>query len=540
MKNECVYWVVIMAVMLSLSACGSSQTAGIDRGGGIGDDDWENQKVAVASGAINGFGSVILAGRRFDTSDASFERYGVAASEWDFAVGDTVSIVGRQNAEGELRAEQVVFEPLLSGRVQAFDEINGVITVLKQKVQLSPETFLHGQLDAFDLVGEDVTVSGWSNNDTISATGVARVSSSVNESALMGYVEQLDAQANRFNIGALNVDFTNIAEVPELSNGSWISVSGEYRDGVIVASSLVLKQLPVSATYDVSYYQLSGRVQALTPANVVVKGVAVYWDTSTQLLGNTRLDDIEVGDILSVSAQTRSGRNFAQTILLQKTLQKRALKGRIEAIDAVGTVVRMQVGGQAFVIDVSTALADVSVAQQALNIGDFNIGDYVVASIAIQDGEAIARTLQRTQEVKARLYDGTDVQPDYDWGFDPDPTNIPANDNYLYACVIQSVREITLVGIDSFEMECYAEGLTFRVALRGPNPQSKINVEGEGQLDRLQFGAWLTEQLDAGRMVHMNLQADDHPVNDIRVYADQMYVRLGMGREILPPNIIVP
>jgi len=91
---------VAAVTVLAASGCGSGgdgQIAGIDRGGAP----------AVASGPISGFGSVIVNGIRFDTSEAIVTIDGQSGSTDDLAVGQIVTVHGTIDDNGNATAAEL-------------------------------------------------------------------------------------------------------------------------------------------------------------------------------------------------------------------------------------------------------------------------------------------------------------------------------------------------------------------------------------------------------------------------------------------------
>ena len=108
--------VIIGSCCLLLVACiRDDELAGIDGSGKTPIPDPGNEVAVsvkqplVAQGAINGFGSVIIHGKHFDTSKADFYRHGQLVTEAAFEVGDMVAVSGYTNEQGEMFAEKVFF-----------------------------------------------------------------------------------------------------------------------------------------------------------------------------------------------------------------------------------------------------------------------------------------------------------------------------------------------------------------------------------------------------------------------------------------------
>ena len=124
-------WRALLAAVLALaiSACGTGdeEVAGIDGSGDkvvdpVAPDVPETPEIPenpdpepplplpdatiAVEGTINGFGSLIVHGERYDTSRARFYRNNMPASERDFEVGDMVALLGFRE-DGKLYARDV-------------------------------------------------------------------------------------------------------------------------------------------------------------------------------------------------------------------------------------------------------------------------------------------------------------------------------------------------------------------------------------------------------------------------------------------------
>ena len=109
--------------VLALSACGGSSGSAAT----ITPPSVETPPEPVSSstfvtvtGEIDGFGSVIINGTRYDTDSADVKIDGEDASLSDLSVGQTVALRARRNAEGELpTALRVRYEEVLEGPVES-------------------------------------------------------------------------------------------------------------------------------------------------------------------------------------------------------------------------------------------------------------------------------------------------------------------------------------------------------------------------------------------------------------------------------------
>jgi len=119
MKRSSILFNLLGAVGLFglLSGCGSG-------GGGTASSpaSGSTSGSAAASGTITGFGSVIVNGKRFDTSGSSFMVDGQVGSQSDLKLGMTVTVTGSFN--GDQRSASTVQQ---SDAVEGFVDRKSVV-----------------------------------------------------------------------------------------------------------------------------------------------------------------------------------------------------------------------------------------------------------------------------------------------------------------------------------------------------------------------------------------------------------------------------
>ena len=213
--------------------------AGIDRTGA---------PRAQAFGRIASFGSVVVNGVRYDTSNAQFIIDGVVGSQSDLSVGDVVAVQGSIDATTVAgTANVVIFDDLVEGPISAVDLSTNTVWVLGQAVRLSEETLFDASIgSAADLtIGQRIEVSGLARAGDIEATRVARSSSTGLE--VTSVVANLDDTSKRFHLASQVVDYSG-AELINFPNGDIVEgdrveVRGTSlgSNGEMLASTVELK-----------------------------------------------------------------------------------------------------------------------------------------------------------------------------------------------------------------------------------------------------------------------------------------------------------
>ncbi len=236
---------LLAAVCTNSCGSGSTQVAAID-GSGITDPPPPPVASSVVTfGTITGFGSVVINGVRYDTSDATFTVDGQVAMETDLAVGDVVIVRGTVNDDGMTgTANSVIFDDIVEGPIAAIDVTTDSFVVLGQVVTVTVETSFDNSIQPASLDGlnidDIVEVSGFvDSNGDITATRIERKAPG-GELEVSGIVSALDPGVSKFNINALTVDFSVaiLDDFPagNINNGDQVEVKA---DNVSVSGDLL-------------------------------------------------------------------------------------------------------------------------------------------------------------------------------------------------------------------------------------------------------------------------------------------------------------
>ncbi len=194
-------------LLLALAPCGGGGETGGPRAG------------ADVQGPISGFGSVIVAGVRFDDSAASIEDPdGRVRGRDDLRLGMLVEVesgpIGNDGSGGRVAtATRVRLASELLGPVASIELGGTRLTVLGQPVRLTPATVIDGVADgATSLRVDDVVeVHGFfAQADGYVATRVERRSAAPTTYRVRGQVRDLDTIAKTLRIGSQVFDLNAI------------------------------------------------------------------------------------------------------------------------------------------------------------------------------------------------------------------------------------------------------------------------------------------------------------------------------------------
>ncbi len=229
----------VFTATLVLTACGggSGSTAGIDRTGA---------PVVASYGTVSAFGSVVVNGVHYDTSQATFAIDGDAGTQADLGVGDVVLVNGTLNAASAMGvAKTVRFDHNVAGPVTSIDAAANTFVALGQLVRVSADTSFDAGIQPAALsslaVGDVVAVSGLvGGDDSINATRIERRPAG-GTYELTGVVVATQVGLRTFFVGAVFVNYS-VAIVSGVAggvvaNGQRVRIKGTFGvNGVLVAS----------------------------------------------------------------------------------------------------------------------------------------------------------------------------------------------------------------------------------------------------------------------------------------------------------------
>jgi hypothetical protein len=286
----------LVGAVAALSGCGGGGDAGgiasiaSVGSGGTG---------SFSSGAITGFGSIIVNGVRFDDSQARItDDDGVVHNPDDLKLGMVVSITASTITTGvsgsSATATSITFGSELRGPITS---ISGqALVVLGQTVQVGADTvFDDGIIGGLAglLVGQIIEVHGFVDPSTnqILATRIERDASAATLK-LQGQVQALNTTAKTFTIGSVTISYAGIAApaLPaNLANGLLVQVV--LAPAPATGTRTALSVRPVAQQVeDHADAELEGTVTAFTSVtSFSVNGVAVDASKASFPNGNAAL-----------------------------------------------------------------------------------------------------------------------------------------------------------------------------------------------------------------------------------------------------------
>lgn len=377
---------------LLLSACGGGGAVigGVGTGG----------TGAFSSGAISGFGSIIVNGVRYDDSaasvcdDSAADDNPCGKTNGALKLGMVVEVEGSDvatDASGQQtsNARSIVFRSEIKGPVAAIDTTAGTFTVLGQAVKVSAGTVFDTALSAglSSLVpGDLVEVYGFVDaNGVYAATRIER-EDSASVYKIRGKLSALNATAKTFQIGAAVIDYGAINFNFTLVNGQTIRVElapAPNALGQWVATRLNSATALGNAASAAATVEVEGLITAFTSATrFEVNGLPV---------DATGVSGLPAG--LGVGAQVEVKGKLSSGVLLASKVQLE--DGDDREFEVKGSIAALNTSAQTFeirgvAIDYSSAtFKDGTVANLSVDVrveikGRLNATGTVVLAIEVE------------------------------------------------------------------------------------------------------------------------------------------------------------
>lgn len=365
---------------VATAACGGSggnSTAGIDRGG--------ISAPALASGTINGFGSVIVRGTRFATDGAAIVVDGAPAVEAALNVGQVVAVtaevVGGTQTTTRIELEHDVVGAIASVGTDEF-------VVLGQTVRIDATTSYAASIPTRSIAGlaagNVVAVSGFYAADgSLLATRIEPAATGVS-ARVHGFVTNLDTGARRLRINGLDVDYSTAAiegfATGEPLPGDFVAVLGNPGTSGSLRASLVQwqRRAPFAAGSAPLQATIEGLVTRFaSAADFEIDGQPATASSTTSVqngaLGNLSLDarvvatgEIGVSGVLSVAALV-----FVPTTNVQLQAPIAAIDVAANTLTVLGTTIRVLP---------ETYIEDLTGGERVFTLADLAVGDWVTLS----------------------------------------------------------------------------------------------------------------------------------------------------------------
>lgn len=383
MKRKTLFILSLALTLLAACSSGSSEPTltppGTGPVGGIG-------RTGFAHGPVTTFGSVVVNGVRYDTSNATFTVNDSTGSEADLNVGDVVTVKGSINSDGQTgTADEVMFDDVVTGPVQSIDVVMSTMVVLGQTIIVGPDTsfddsFAIPSLDGIN-VGQIVEVSGQfdANGDVVATRVEPKPPGSQFE--VHGTVQSLDSNNMTFQLSALVVEYgaAMLDNFPagQINNGDFVEAKGMTigANSELIATSVELENF-LPGIEDGDEAEIEGFITRFVSAqDFDVADFPVTTTANTVFEGGTS-NDLGLNIKVEVEGEVDSqGVLIASKVDIRRAKAVRAT-ATLDSVDAAADSVVLL--GITVNVDALTRIEDKSNAEiSPLTVADLNAGDYV-------------------------------------------------------------------------------------------------------------------------------------------------------------------
>ena len=379
-----------------LSGCGSGGGGAATGTGGAASGS------SAASGTITGFGSVIVNGKRFDTSGSSFVVDGQSGSQGDLKLGMTVTVTGSFN-DDQRSASRVQQSDAVEGLVQSIAADGLSLLVMGQTVLVDNTTLIDDNIQGRNIqnlvAGTDsVEVNGHvMPNGVIQATFIEKKLTGTVTPEVRGFVNAHDAVARTFQIGNLIVNYTTslIDDMPNPSGSNWnglfVEVKGTaFNSGTSTLTATKVERENQGFGNNMDEFEVEGFVTQVNGSGDFFIGTThVLTTANTQFRGGT-IDEIVVGAKLSAEGRLANGILTAKHVKFHAAVK---LEGDIATIN-----------GNSFTIDGLPGVT-VTVNSQTEGGNNLSLNSHVRVRGRVSGSSSViaTRVEQRSQDIDVDL-----------------------------------------------------------------------------------------------------------------------------------------
>lgn len=309
MKKRNLALLIGLSSALFLTACGSSSNSSSEK--------------KVVRGSIDGFGSVIVNGVRYNTDNATISVKDKQSTQSNLSVGQVVTVYGSSNGSNGV-ASNIIYDLDLKGPITSVDGKSFV--VLGQTVKTNKLTTYKGITLPLE-VGQWVEVNGYTSGDDIIASYIEKEDSD-SEVELRGTVADLDESLKTFNIRGQVIDYIVVTdwdlEGATLADGLHVEVEGTLVDGTINGAacvSCVVQADEIEAEDEVfekgTKLEIKGIVSAFNEdaKTFDINGTKVTWNN------NTDFDDMKANQLTNGLLVEVEGRVNAEGVLVAEEIE---------------------------------------------------------------------------------------------------------------------------------------------------------------------------------------------------------------------------
>ncbi|MBI2316842.1 MAG: hypothetical protein HYU75_07475 [Betaproteobacteria bacterium] len=394
----------IVAVLLPLavlSACGGGGGGG-GSDGGSASSALSSPPSSFSSGAISGFGSVIVNGTHWsDGAGVEITVDDERVTRDDLRVGMVAEVEGTANGDGTGNATRIRVQNLVRGPVDSVNASAGTLVVLGQPVRANGAAVFEDVEDLSGIApGDIVEVSGWFENldpaqtNTIVARRIQEKSPNFGGPLkVRGLVKNLDSAQRTFNINNLVVDFGSAqiqgSSASALQNGLFVDVRAQARPvplgGTLIADSVRVTE-PKPAPAEGARVEVEGIISDLDPVAMTFTVAGIRVDASARGvsgLANGMKVEVEgtiVNGVLVLAADEEVEREMEADVKFEALVQ---------ATDVAGGTLTLL--GKPIQVRATTQFVDQALKLRTFGLADIQPGDSLrVRAFEDANGDVVA------------------------------------------------------------------------------------------------------------------------------------------------------
>lgn len=390
---------------LLLTACGG------------GSSDSSSGTPVASYGTITGFGSVIIDGVHYETSQAQFSIDGKSGrSQGELSVGQRVLVKGRIRDDGTRTAEEVSYEAELHGVISAIDLGAGQLTALGQTIVIDASTLFDGVSALSELaVGDFIEISGSRAQDGSILASYIQKEDARSELEIKGLIASLDTTAKTFLINSQTVDYSTAIISPAtyvLTEGAYVEVEGALNSSGVLVAAKLSPENHFSQVPNGTLVEVEGLVsEKVADLNVFKIGATVVSIGSSTVYENGTAADLVDGARVEAKGSLQSdGSLGASKIEFKLGGHHQGGAGGDDATGSIGTAAaQMQAGITAVdtaarsfqVMGVTVFVADNTVYRDSrdklktFNFSNLTVGDFVELGLVQSGGVLTALRVER-------------------------------------------------------------------------------------------------------------------------------------------------
>ncbi len=344
----------LVALFLALASCTPSPQAG----GGIGGT---GSVATVSSGPVTKFGSVFVSGTEYDNSNTIYcIDEDPCSSENKLKLGMVVLVNGRVSEKYSTNqplariADKIAFEETVEGTVQAVAADGLSLIVLGQVVHVDQKTIIDPSVSGQSIGNlkpglDRVEISGFVVGDGHVLATLITMQTGNPHYEVQGAIQNHDAKAKTFQIGALEIDYSSadISAMPSPTSLSWNKLVVHVRGDQLSQGSLGPYGVKLAATRvkslglgveDSEDAEVEGFIlQTSAPGDFSVNNLHVQTIASTVFDGGT-VNDLAVGAHVEIKGHLSNGLLQADYISFEGDIE---LESNVASINTASTTLTL-------------------------------------------------------------------------------------------------------------------------------------------------------------------------------------------------------